>query len=85
LMHEAWNYKKRMAPEISNAMIDEIYEAALKAGALGGKISGAGGGGYMFFFCPGASRYRVIKELGRFSGVITPFEFTKNGLTTWII
>jgi D-glycero-alpha-D-manno-heptose-7-phosphate kinase len=85
LMHEAWNHKKRMAAEISNAMIDEIYEAALNAGALGGKISGAGGGGYMFFFCPGVSRYRVIKELGRFSGEITPFEFTTNGLTTWII
>ena len=85
LMHEAWNYKKRMAPEISNAMIDEIYDAALKAGALGGKISGAGGGGYMFFFCPGTTRYRVIKELSKFSGEITPFEFTKNGLTTWII
>ena len=85
LMHEGWHYKKEMAEGITNPVIDEIYEAARKAGALGGKISGAGGGGYMFFFCPGASRFRVIEALSRFSGEVTPFEFTSHGLSTWTI
>lgn len=85
LMHEGWHYKKEMAEGITNPVIDEIYEAARKAGALGGKISGAGGGGYMFFFCPGASRFRVIEALSRFRGEVTPFEFTSHGLSTWTI
>lgn len=85
LMHEGWQYKKQMAEGITNPVIDELYEKARAAGALGGKISGAGGGGYMFFFCPLASRYRVIDQLKRFGGLVTPFEFTKNGLTSWVI
>jgi D-glycero-alpha-D-manno-heptose-7-phosphate kinase len=85
LMHEAWQYKKLMAEGISNTTIDSIYETARKAGALGGKISGAGGGGYMFFFCPKSSRYKVIESLRSFGGVITPFDFTQNGLNSWII
>ncbi len=83
LMHEAWQYKKQMADGISNAVIDDLYDTARKAGALGGKISGAGGGGYLFFFCPGNTRYRVIRELARFNGEVTPFDFTKTGVTTW--
>jgi len=85
LMHTGWQYKKQMAEGISNEVIDEISASARKAGALGGKISGAGGGGYMFFFCPDDSRYRVIEQLKRFNGTVTPFEFTKNGLSTWKI
>lgn len=85
LMHEGWQYKKGMAEGISNPGIDKIYEAARDAGALGGKISGAGGGGYMFFFCPGASRFRVIEALSRFEGSVTPFDFTTSGLSTWTI
>jgi len=85
LMHTGWQYKKQMAEGISNEVIAEIYASARKAGALGGKISGAGGGGYMFFFCPDDSRYRVIEQLKRFNGTVTPFEFTKNGLSTWKI
>ncbi len=85
LMHTGWQYKKQMAEGISNEVIDEIYASARKAGALGGKISGAGGGGYMFFFCPDDSRYRVVEQLKRFDGAVTPFEFTKNGLSSWKI
>ncbi len=85
LMHVGWHYKKEMAEGISNPLIDEIYEATRRAGALGGKISGAGGGGYMFFFCPGASRFRVIEALSHFEGAVTPFDFTTSGLSTWTI
>jgi len=75
--------KKLMARNISNSLIDEIYEAALRAGALGGKISGAGGGGFMIFYCPGTTRYDVIETLVTFGGEVKQFNFSKYGLTTW--
>jgi D-glycero-alpha-D-manno-heptose-7-phosphate kinase len=85
IMHEGWQYKKQLADGITNKTIDSIYEAAREAGALGGKISGAGGGGFMFFYCPGNTRFDVIKTLKQFGGEITPFQFTKNGLSSWTI
>lgn len=85
LMNEAWEYKKEMAEGISNQAIDNIYKSAVDAGALGGKISGAGGGGFMFFFCPENTRYKVAETLRKFDGKITTFEFTENGLHTWIM
>jgi len=75
--------KKKMADDISNSLIEEIYKAAKNAGSTGGKISGAGGGGFMVFYCPGTSRYNVIKELTKFGGDIKQFNFTKHGLTAW--
>ena len=75
--------KKKMADNISNSLIEEIYNAAKNAGSTGGKISGAGGGGFMIFYCPGISRYNVIKELTKFGGDIKQFNFTKHGLTAW--
>lgn len=83
IMMRAWNYKKKMATGISNKEIDTIYNSAIKAGATGGKISGAGGGGFMFYYCPGNTRYNVISELKKFGGVIQPFQFTKSGLNSW--
>lgn len=85
IMMEAWNYKKKMAKGISNKQLDIIYDSAIKAGATGGKISGAGGGGFMFYYCPGNTRYKVISELKKFGGLIQPFQFTKNGLNSWSI
>jgi len=85
IMNQGWQFKKQMASDISNPHIDEIYDAAMKAGAIGGKISGAGGGGFMFFFCPGNTRYRVIDDLCRFGGNIHPFQFTKSGLRCWTV
>lgn len=78
-----WHYKKQMASGISNPVIDEIYATARKAGATGGKISGAGGGGYMIFYCPKNTRYDVIKALTPFGGVFKRYQFTSKGLTTW--
>jgi len=77
--------KRRMADNISNYSIEEIYEAAKKAGAMGGKISGAGGGGFMIFYCPKNTRYAVIDSLKSFGGEIRDYSFTKYGLTTWTI
>lgn len=75
--------KRRMASNISNNALEEIYEAAKKSGATGGKISGAGGGGFMIFYCPGNSRHAVIKKLKSFGGEVKNYTFTKYGLTTW--
>jgi D-glycero-alpha-D-manno-heptose-7-phosphate kinase len=75
--------KRKMAHNISNSRIEEIYEAAKKAGATGGKISGAGGGGFMIFYCPGNSSHDVIEALHAFGGEVKNYTFTKYGLTTW--
>ncbi len=78
-----FRYKKQMAKDISNDAMDEIYATALAAGATGGKISGAGGGGFMMFYCPGNTRYAVKKALQRFGGEFRPYQFTEKGLFTW--
>jgi len=75
--------KRKMAHNISNEAIENIYEAAKKSGATGGKISGAGGGGFMIFYCPGNSRYQVMETLNNFGGTIKPYQFTQYGLTSW--
>jgi D-glycero-alpha-D-manno-heptose-7-phosphate kinase len=78
-----WQFKKNLAEGVSNGFIDDIYETAMNNGATGGKISGAGGGGFMFFYCPGNSRSRVIESLLKFGGQTKRYEFTTKGLTTW--
>lgn len=78
-----WRYKKQMASCITNPRIDGIYNAAKEAGASGGKISGAGGGGFMFFYCPGVTRYAVVEALQRFGGKAKRYEFVNEGLKTW--
>ncbi len=78
-----WQYKKQMADSISNELIDNVYDAAMAAGASGGKISGAGGGGFMFFYCPSTTRYRVIDALAAFGGKAKRYEFVNEGLKTW--
>lgn len=75
--------KKKMANNISNSTLDEIYECAKNAGATGGKISGAGGGGFMFFYCPGITKYNVIESLKKFGGEIRLYQFTPLGARSW--
>ncbi len=77
--------KRKMAEGISNSLMEEIYETAKKAGATGGKVSGAGGGGFMIFYCPVNTKYNVIKSLEKFGGRYRRYKFTEHGLTTWTI
>jgi D-glycero-alpha-D-manno-heptose-7-phosphate kinase len=63
LLDEAWKIKKTLAPNISNPTIDDIYRTAIKAGALGGKITGAGGGGFLLLYCPREKQYQVRDAL----------------------
>ena len=80
-----WQNKKKLAKEITNPLIDKIYKKAKESGATGGKISGAGGGGFMMLYCPGTSKYKVINELLEFGGEFRRYQFTKYGLTSWSI
>jgi D-glycero-alpha-D-manno-heptose-7-phosphate kinase len=80
-----WKCKKQIASGITNHLIDSIYEAAMENGATGGKISGAGGGGFMFFYCPNNTRYEVIESLRKFGGTSHRYEFTTAGMTAWKI
>jgi D-glycero-alpha-D-manno-heptose-7-phosphate kinase len=78
-----WKFKKNLAEGVSNPFLDSLYEEAMKAGATGGKVSGAGGGGFIFFYCPENARHQVITSLEKFGGQAKRYEFTAKGLTTW--
>lgn len=82
-MRLGWENKKRSAKTVSNSHIDEIYDEAIKAGALAGKVSGAGGGGFMLFFVPTEKRMDVIRALNRFEGQVSNCHFTKHGTQAW--
>lgn len=85
LLNEGWKNKKQMSSSISNPVIDNIYNVALNAGATGGKISGAGGGGFFMFYCPSNARYKVIDELQKLGGEFRRFRFTNIGAESWSI
>jgi len=85
-LNTSWTCKKKMADNISNDLIDKAYDTAISNGALGGKISGAGGGGFMFFYCPDNTRYNVIKALEILNiGRIYNFDFYNKGLISWTV
>ena len=74
-----------MAKGITNPLIDEVYESAIQAGARSGKISGAGGGGFMMFFVSPDKRMDVIRALAKFPGELMNFHFTPYGAQSWVI
>jgi D-glycero-alpha-D-manno-heptose-7-phosphate kinase len=78
-----WENKKSSAKTVSNPYIDKIYDAAITAGALAGRVSGAGGGGFMLFFVPAEKRMAVIRELNKFEGQVSNCHFTKHGCQAW--
>jgi D-glycero-alpha-D-manno-heptose-7-phosphate kinase len=63
LLHESWQLKKQLASQISNGTLEEIYQTARRAGATGGKVTGAGGGGFLLFYCPSEKRESVRSAL----------------------
>ncbi len=83
ILNYGFEQKRKMAANISNSLIEEIYAAAKNAGATGGKISGAGGGGFMIFYCPSTTRYNVINTLQQFGGKVNHYNFSNEGLKTW--
>jgi D-glycero-alpha-D-manno-heptose-7-phosphate kinase len=83
LLDEGWQAKKRMAEGITNPRIDEVYASAKSAGALGGKVSGAGGGGFMFFITDPAQRFAVQDALKRHGAEVVNFTFVQEGMRAW--
>jgi D-glycero-alpha-D-manno-heptose-7-phosphate kinase len=82
-LHEAWLQKQRMNPGTVNPYLSEIYEEALKNGAVGGKLLGAGGGGFFVFFTPFTKKGKVAEALGRLGAQATPLAFDFGGMQTW--
>jgi D-glycero-alpha-D-manno-heptose-7-phosphate kinase len=83
LLGEAWKEKKRMSPLISTERIEELYDIATRNGALGGKVTGAGGGGFILFYCDFSRKHHAIEALERAGATIVEFSFERKGLTTW--
>lgn len=77
LLHEGWQLKREISDQISNAAVDEMYAAARAAGAIGGKLSGAGGGGFMLLFVPPERQASVQERLADL--VHVPFQFESAG------
>jgi D-glycero-alpha-D-manno-heptose-7-phosphate kinase len=82
-MRIGWENKKRSSSRVSDSHINSIFDAAILAGALAGRISGAGGGGFMLFFVPTEKRTSVIRALGCFGGEVSNCHFTKHGAQAW--
>ncbi len=83
LLHDAWESKKKLSPKVSTPEVNEMYEEARRLGALGGKITGAGGGGYMLFYCLFERKHRVAERLKQMGGQVSEFAFEFHGLQTW--
>ena len=85
LLDAAWQQKKQFTDGISNPQIDAFYERTRAAGALGGKLVGSGGGGYILLFCDFARRAQVAKAVQAAGGIVTDFSFESEGLQTWTL
>ncbi len=85
LLHLAWESKRQMAKGISNPKIDEMYDGAMAARALGGKMSGAGGGGFMLFVCDPLRRYAVQEALRKAESQLVNLTFVEPGVRTWTV
>jgi len=83
LLHKEWQYKKTLSSRISNSQLDRLYETAREHGALGGKITGAGGGGYMLLYCPVKSKHAVVAKLKDQGCTIIDISLEPMGLQTW--
>jgi D-glycero-alpha-D-manno-heptose-7-phosphate kinase len=84
ILARSWMAKKRTAGAITTALIDELYGLAVASGALGGKVSGAGGGGFMMFIVAPDDRMQVIQALNARGVVASPVHLTSQGSETWI-
>jgi D-glycero-alpha-D-manno-heptose-7-phosphate kinase len=85
LLHEAWEVKKAFSPYIAPPIVDDIYALARAHGAWGGKITGAGGGGFMVFACPFDRRLELERVLGEAGVQLRPFSFTTRGVHSWSV
>ncbi len=85
ILGKSWEAKKRVSSSISNSEIDKIYNLAMENGAYSGKVSGAGGGGFMFFMIEPTKKLQLINELNKQQGEVMNFHFVKDGTKGWKI
>ena len=85
ILGQAWEDKKKMAGAITNPMIEEAFAVATKAGATAGKVSGAGGGGFIMFFVEPTKKKAVMEALDQMDGFTVQFNFTDGGAHGWKI
>ena len=85
VLGKSWEAKKRVSKSISNDEIDRVYKLAIRNGAYGGKVSGAGGGGFMFFIAKPTKIPNLIRVLNKQQGEIINFHFVKDGTKGWMV
>ena len=85
ILGKSWEHKKKMAEGISNSSIQHAFDVAMAAGAKAGKVSGAGGGGFIIFYADPADKKRVEEALKTLDGFVLPFLFTDGGAHGWKI
>ena len=85
ILGRSWETKRNLADQISNPEIEEIMSVARKAGAWSGKVSGAGGGGFIVFIVDPIDRVRLIRSLNQMSGDVVSFQFESHGASAWIV
>lgn len=83
-LHEAWQFKRRFSSKISTSHLDRIYEKAREHGAVGGKLLGAGGGGFFLFYVPPFRKNELMINLEALGLKIRPFRFEQDGLRAWM-
>jgi len=84
-LHRAWEIKRRLGSKISNERLDDIYACAMRLGAVGGKLLGAGGGGFFLFYAPPFRKLELMEELEAAGLRIQPFRFESEGLRAWSV
>lgn len=84
-LHDAWQFKRQFSSKISTGRLDRIYEEARAHGALGGKLLGAGGGGFFLFYVPPFRKHELIQHLEAQQLQVRPFRFEQEGLRAWIV
>lgn len=84
-LDKAWQLKRQFSQKISNSKLDAIYENAKKHGAIGGKLLGAGGGGFFLFFVPSRCKNKLMDELQATGNTVRPFRFEPEGMRSWTI
>ncbi len=83
LLSFGWEHKKEMSEKISNPAIEEVYARCVELGALGVKVSGAGGGGFMMIYADGYRKFAVLEGLKAFPGQVIRFQFVPHGAEAW--
>ena len=84
-LNEAWQLKRQFSPKISNSRLDGIYESAICNGAAGGKLLGAGGGGYFLFYVPPFRKHELVESIEAGGLRVQPFRFESEGLRAWSV